>query len=118
MPTHKIEPHLFVIMGATGDLMGRKLLPALLNLSARGTMPPGSLILGVAIETTFNDESFRKHCADELAASGVPGEEIGDSFVKGRLFYQGLPHSTPENYQALAARIETLEKITISPATG
>jgi glucose-6-phosphate 1-dehydrogenase len=110
MTTHKIEPHLFVIMGATGDLMGRKLLPALLNLSSRGTIPAESIVLGVAIETTFNDETFRKHCVDELAACGVPAERISSSFVNDRLFYQPLPQPTPEDYKALAARIEAIEK--------
>ena len=33
MTDHQVEPHLFVVFGATSDLMRRKLLPALYRFS-------------------------------------------------------------------------------------
>ena len=42
------DRHLFVVFGATGDVMRRKLLPVLYSLSVKGKMPQGSRILGVA----------------------------------------------------------------------
>ena len=33
MTNHQVEPHLFVVFGATSDLMRRKLLPALYRFS-------------------------------------------------------------------------------------
>ncbi len=106
----KFEPHIFVILGATGDLMGRKLLPALHRLAMRGTFSPQSVVLGVAIETTFTDDTFREKCREDLVADGIPPEEIGQTFIDSRLYYQPLPAPTPENYNAMASRIESLEK--------
>ncbi len=40
-PTHQIDPHLFVVLGGTSDLMRRKLLPAIYRLRAeRGRARP------------------------------------------------------------------------------
>ncbi len=42
------DPMAVVIFGATGDLAGRKLAPALFNLMLDGTLPEPAVILGVA----------------------------------------------------------------------
>jgi glucose-6-phosphate 1-dehydrogenase len=44
----KPEPTAVVIFGATGDLSGRKLAPALYNLMLDGALPEPSVIIGVA----------------------------------------------------------------------
>jgi glucose-6-phosphate 1-dehydrogenase len=36
---HHVDPHLFVVLGATSDLMRRKLLPAIYRLRAAGEVP-------------------------------------------------------------------------------
>ena len=71
MMTRRIEPSLIVVFGATGDLMRRKLLPALYRLSTTGALPKGTTILGVARDTTLTEEAFRKSCADALAEARV-----------------------------------------------
>jgi glucose-6-phosphate 1-dehydrogenase len=38
-------PCVLVIFGATGDLTGRKLIPALCNLAHEGQLPPGFAIV-------------------------------------------------------------------------
>ena len=38
MSEHQVEPHVFVIIGATGDLTRRKLLPALYHLRDQGIL--------------------------------------------------------------------------------
>ena len=44
-----VEPHLFAILGATGDLTKRKLLPALFHLRAHGELQKrNTLIVGAA----------------------------------------------------------------------
>jgi hypothetical protein len=60
------EPCIMVIFGATGDLSGRKLLPALYNLAKQRLLPAGFAVVGAAIDD-MTDDSFRKH-ADELGA--------------------------------------------------
>src|SRR5579859_1057463 len=97
----EIEPHLFVILGATGDLMGRKLLPSLQGLFARHALGPKSLILGVGMETNINDESFRQQCRKDLAEAGIPQDQIAQSITDGRVFYQTIAKGTPEDYAKL-----------------
>ena len=45
----EVKPHLFVVLGATGDLMHRKLLPALFHLGQKGLLRKKYLILGAAL---------------------------------------------------------------------
>src|SRR5271170_2389129 len=97
-------------MGATGDLMSRKLLPALYRLRRRGLMPDHAVLLGVAVETNINDESFRALCRDALVASGVPKEELIPGFTGQSLFYYGLPSGDTAGFQGLAQRIQAIEK--------
>ena len=62
-----------LLFGATGDLAGRFLLPALAKLSAVGKLPDGFRVVGSARER-WDDEKFRGHAADRLAeyAPDVP----------------------------------------------
>jgi glucose-6-phosphate 1-dehydrogenase len=101
---------LFVIMGATGDLMGRKLLPALYRLRKRNLLPDHSAILGVAVETDIDDESFRARCRKELIASGIPEADLPPRFTGDRLFYYGLPNEDAAGFEGLARRIAEIEK--------
>src|SRR4051812_49095899 len=64
-----------VIFGASGDLAGRFLFPALAALRASGRLPDGFAIVGTAREP-LDDEAFRRHVSARLAehAAGVPTE--------------------------------------------
>src|SRR4051812_8507551 len=46
-----------VIFGASGDLTGRKLLPALYSLAHDGLLPAGQTIIGFA-RPNYTDEAF------------------------------------------------------------
>ena len=54
-----------LLFGATGDLAGRFLLPALAELYDEGELPGGFRVVGAAIEG-WNDETFRRHAARQL----------------------------------------------------
>jgi glucose-6-phosphate 1-dehydrogenase len=54
-----------VVVGATGDLAARKLLPALYNLEIEGLLPEHGDVIGVA-PLDWNDEQFRAHAADAI----------------------------------------------------
>ena len=62
-----------VILGATGDLTGRYLLPALAELDAAGFLPADLAIVGVARDP-WETEQFRNHAGDRLArhSPGLP----------------------------------------------
>ena len=64
-----------VLFGATGDLAGRYVLPALAALGNAGKLPDGFAVVGAGRQD-WNDEAFRQHAAarlDEHAAE-VPAE--------------------------------------------
>jgi glucose-6-phosphate 1-dehydrogenase len=69
----KAEPCVMVIFGATGDLMRRKLMPALWNLRGEGCLDSVQ-ILGIG-RTPMTDDEFRASMADAL----VTAEKITDS---------------------------------------
>ena len=57
-------PQVVVLVGATGDLARRKLLPGMFHLSNLGFIP-GYRIIGVSLDD-LNDESFRKFAREAL----------------------------------------------------
>ena len=59
MQNEHVEPHLFVVFGGTGDLMRRKLLPAIYHLTDKYNLNGKFKILGVARSTNHTDESYR-----------------------------------------------------------
>lgn len=62
-----------VVVGATGDLARRKLLPALYNLAARNLLPRGGVILGAA-PLDWTDDKFRDFARDavtEFSRTGI-----------------------------------------------
>src|ERR1700722_497489 len=64
-----VEPSVFVIFGATGDLARRKVIPALWQLHAHGLTAGGCLILGVARAGIADDAAFR-----DIVREAIPPE--------------------------------------------
>ena len=65
MTNEFVAPHIFVVFGATGDLMKRKLLPALYHLAQDGRLGERFKILGIA-RNELSDESFRAWAREAL----------------------------------------------------
>ena len=86
-----------VIIGATGDLSRRKLLPALYNLAVHGELPAKGKIIGLA-RRGISDEEFRERAREavaEFSRSGIDDHAWGDfaerlSFLQldGKAFQQ------------------------------
>jgi len=60
----KVENHVFVIFGATGDLCKRKLLPSLFDLYIRGLLPKSYLIIGCGRKNITNKFFLKKSIID------------------------------------------------------
>src|SRR3954471_5899686 len=76
-----------VIIGASGDLTHRKLLPAVYNLAEAGHLPTGFAILGVA-RNPEGEEQFRSEMrATVEKEEGEPLEEDKWQWVAERLHY-------------------------------
>jgi glucose-6-phosphate 1-dehydrogenase len=106
----KIDPHLFIIFGATGNLTRRKLFPALYSLSSKGALKEKGLILGVARRDLKEDE-FRALAHEMLESSGLSvKEEIFSFWCSSCLHYQSIGGGSLDDYKKLADRIENLER--------
>ena len=109
MTDHQIEPHLFVVFGATSDLMRRKLLPALYRFSEQyGTEK--LLMVGVSRQRGLTDAGFRALAREALAEAGLPQAGQADAWCDACLSFQPLGEGAAEDYRALAARLKALEK--------
>lgn len=98
-----------IIFGASGDLTEHKLIPALFNLYAKGSLPDNLHIVGLA-RTPFTHEEFREHLR------GYAAEQIGDRFDTAkwksfaqRLWYQARNALADEGYEQLEQFLETIE---------
>lgn len=103
------QPHVFVVLGATGNLMQLKLLPALYRLSASGQIPPGTVVLGTA-RRPLDDEGFRTLAAASLTAANVGTADQIRAFCTSTLWYHQLEGDTPASFQALKQRVESTEQ--------
>ncbi len=108
MRRYDVEPHLFVILGGTGDLTRRKLLPALRRLASLGVLGDRRALLAVARDTDMDDDRFRPWAKEALRAAGLAEEEVA-RLDAARLYYQPMPAAEPADYEALAKRIAEIE---------
>jgi len=110
MSENSIEPHIFVIVGATGNLAGLKLFPSIYQLHAKGILTTKSKILGVA-RRGLDDQSFRVMARQMLEAQGLP---VDDTFFSpwcdSCLYYQSISQGQLDDYKRLATRLENLEQ--------
>lgn len=107
--TH-VDKHLFVIFGASGDLMRRKLLPAIYQLVANGSLKGKLTLLGVARGQDLDDEKFRDMARDVLEEAELLTDDEARAWCAECLFYHHADMSGPEDFVSLKERIESLEK--------
>ncbi|MFZ5586073.1 MAG: glucose-6-phosphate dehydrogenase [Thermodesulfobacteriota bacterium] len=103
-----LEPCLLVIVGASGDLTGRKLIPALYNLFLHGGLPEPGAIVGAA-RTEWDDDAFRGQMRAAVAEKGGLDMARWDQFA-ARLYYQPLTYDDPHSYHQLAQRLDKLDR--------
>ena len=104
---HGSEPHVFVIFGATGDLMKRKLLPALFRIISENGIADQIHLLGVA-RNPMSEPEFLQMAKDALAAAGHVGPEIR-AWCEQRMFYEAVS-GDPDDFARIADRIESIEQ--------
>src|SRR5262252_93878 len=106
-PVH--GPCTFIVFGGTGDLARRKILPAVSRLRHGGLIDDDTTILAVARDKGMDDRGFRDVVRQAVEDDGMAAKEIED-WVDKTVFYQGIGNGTPEDFKAVAARIDQLEK--------
>lgn len=100
-----------VIFGVTGDLAGRKLIPAIYNLWEAGYFPRKMTVVGVARKEKTDDE-FRQEMCEALkqhSRSGHGDDDTCRPFV-GNLFYHRYDFMKDKDLDGLRQRLEALEQ--------
>ncbi len=100
------DRHLFVILGATGNLSFLKLLPSLYRVLTEKNLKDSCQVLGVGTKD-LGDEGFRERAREALENAGLSPEEISE-WCDSCLHYQSL-EKTSQGYSKLAGRIKSLE---------
>jgi glucose-6-phosphate 1-dehydrogenase len=104
------DPAIMVIFGATGDLSGRKLLPALYNLAKQRSLPAGFAVVGAALDQ-LSDDQFRKHAADkihEFSRTQPIDDRVMSAFLSA-LSYVKVDFSKLEDFKTLAGKLQELD---------
>ena len=105
---------ILVILGATGDLARRKLLPGLFQLACKERLPANFRVLGMA-RSQYSDDQFRELMWQEVQElSGLPaGKKDWNAFAQ-RVHYVRGDLQDPESFIGLRARLDDLETETPS----
>ncbi len=105
-----IDPCLLVIFGATGDLTGRKLMPALYNLGREGQLSPSFACVGFARRRVTN-ESFREEIKKDINEFSrvKPIEEISWKNLSEKLFYHTSNFDEDQGYERLRNFLNELD---------
>lgn len=104
------DPCILVIFGATGDLTGRKLLPALYNLAREGQLPSHFACVGFARRDKSN-EQFRSEMYDDVnqfSRTKPVDKNLWKDFSE-HLFYHRSDFDNDEGYQSLGKLLEELD---------
>lgn len=101
---------LLVILGASGDLTKRLLLPSLYNLASVQALPDDFRLLGVATEE-WDDAAMRAHVKDSIAKFwGEHPDEAITGWIAERTFYQQTDLKDEAAYAQLAQRVQESEE--------
>jgi glucose-6-phosphate 1-dehydrogenase len=104
-----VEPHLFVILGATGDLTKRKLLPALFHLRTYGELEKQNTLIVGAAQPEMSEEAFRLWAYEGLNKSVARNAPDLRRWCEEYLYYQTVCQGGADDYEKLAKYIRQLE---------
>lgn len=105
-----MDPLIFVIFGASGDLARRKLIPAIFELYKENHLPDQFAVLGVS-RSGLSDEDFRDKAFFKNNLMDLSGEDEAQMQAFGaRLFYQSINTLEEADYGKVAARLKDLNE--------
>ncbi|MGH8856557.1 MAG: glucose-6-phosphate dehydrogenase [Polaromonas sp.] len=96
-----------ILFGGTGDLVWRKIMPALFQAFRHGSLPAGGRIVGVARDD-LSDDQYRaliKARFDHVELAKRPSEEEFSRFA-ALLSFLRMDLSNPADYARLAAKLQ------------
>jgi glucose-6-phosphate 1-dehydrogenase len=102
-----VPPFDLVLFGATGDLAGRKLFPALLQREIEGVLPEGAAIIGVG-RGAMEDDAFRAQLATRIG-DGRDRATL-DAFLR-KVRYVALDVERPDSFAALGPLLTDQDRV-------
>ncbi len=102
------DPGTIVIVGATGDLTARKLVPALFNLYLNDGLPDSFRIVGCG-RTKLNDQQFRKKMEKALMATDIMDDSKWRAF-SDVLHYRSVDYGHLGSFINLAKSLRKLDR--------
>ena len=105
----EVDRHLMVVLGGTGDLMQRKILPAMYRLAKAGKLKNKSVILASGRRESYDDESYRQWAREALEDADLLSGGDGSAWCERCLHYQSVGDQETEDFERLKRRIEELE---------
>lgn len=102
------EPCCIVILGATGDLTARKLMPALYHLYQNQALPEPLTIVGCG-RTPLDQPAFREKM-EAAVSSALPVEREKLERFLGLIFYQNIAYDDPASFDSLARYLKELDQ--------
>ncbi|HUR78604.1 MAG TPA: glucose-6-phosphate dehydrogenase [Acidimicrobiales bacterium] len=107
--TRHAPPSALIVVGASGDLTARKLIPAIAELHDTGYLSHGFAVVGTA-RTAMSDDEFRRKLLEAAPNAGAGWRE-----VVARSRYVAGEYDSALTYETLA---QVLSEVDQSSATG
>jgi glucose-6-phosphate 1-dehydrogenase len=101
------EPCVLVILGASGDLTHRKLIPAMYEMHRAGMLHAATCILGVS-RSSKSDAQWREELTPWVQKQVKGFDEASWKAFSQRIYYEPGDAATPEPYARIGARLESL----------
>ena len=102
------DPCTIVILGASGDLTARKLIPALFNLYLNDGLPQPFQIVGCG-RTKLDDLEFRNAMQAAVQTSSQPNLSKWPTFADA-LHYRIIEYDNLESYRRLAEELRNIDR--------
>lgn len=105
------EPCTMVVLGASGDLARRKLMPALYQMAKDGLLPEPFELLGVGRDS-YGDDDFRTLMRAELEKSDeIDGvDDAVWTQLSQRVHYVSGDFAKPQTYKGIGDRLAAMEE--------
>ncbi|SPD74665.1 Glucose-6-phosphate 1-dehydrogenase [uncultured Desulfobacterium sp.] len=99
----RAEPCTVVVLGASGDLTTRKIVPSIFRLFLNGDLPEPCNIIGCG-RTGMSDIEFRNKMQKACLAPGMTKDSEWGRFSRS-LFYRSIDYDNPESFKGLKDEI-------------
>jgi glucose-6-phosphate 1-dehydrogenase len=104
-------PTAMVIVGGSGDLAHRKIVPALYNLELHRLLPQNFAVVGTS-RSEFSDEEYRadmRKAVEEFSRTQPIQHQVWESFAN-RLYYISGSSSDPDTYSRVGDLLERFDR--------